>query len=61
MRGRVFAALTSMVTWLAPFGPLVFVSIAGSFSPSIALVAIGLVLLVGGVRLFLCPPLARVQ
>ncbi|MEV4017759.1 MFS transporter [Nonomuraea angiospora] len=61
MRGRVFAALTSMVTWLAPFGPLLFVSLVGVISAPIAMAAIGAVVVAGGVRLFLCGPLARVQ
>lgn len=61
MRGRVFAALISMVTWLAPFGPLVFVSLAGVTSAPVALAAIGAVVVAGGVRLLLCAPLARVK
>ncbi|MFI6172496.1 MFS transporter [Nocardia sp. NPDC051052] len=60
MRGRVFTALISMVTWLAPFGPIVFVSLAGVSSPTLSFAAIAVVLLVGGSRLLLCRPLAAV-
>ncbi|PXX58776.1 transmembrane secretion effector [Nocardia tenerifensis] len=60
LRGRVFAALISMVTWLAPFGPIVFVALAGWAGPTLSLAAIAAVLLAGGARLLLCRPLAAV-
>lgn len=60
MRGRVFAALTSMVTWLAPLGPVVFVAVAGFVSPAAAMAAIALLLAAGGLRLFFCRPLKLV-
>jgi hypothetical protein len=61
LRGRVFTALISLVTWLAPFGPVLFVYVAGVASPHTALVAVAAVLIAGGIRLMWCRPLARVK
>jgi MFS family permease len=61
MRGRVFSALISLVTWVAAFGPIVFVGIASALTPGFAFAAIGAVLLAGGCRLLLCKPLADVR
>jgi hypothetical protein len=61
MRGRAFTALISMVTWLAPFGPIVFVFIASALTPGVAFACIAATLLGGGLRLVLCKPLAAVR
>jgi hypothetical protein len=53
MRGRAFASLASMVSWLQPFGALVFGAIAAASSGTLALFTIGVVLFCGGIRLML--------
>lgn len=51
MRGRAFASLASMVSWLQPFGALVFGAIAAASGGALALIIVGAVLFCGGVRL----------
>jgi predicted MFS family arabinose efflux permease len=51
MRGRAFASLASMVSWLQPFGALVFGAIAAASSGALALIIVGVVLVCGGIRL----------
>jgi MFS family permease len=53
MRGRAFASLAAMVSWLQPLGALVFGAIAAATSGALALCLVGAVLFGGGVRLML--------
>lgn len=53
LRGRVFGSLASMVSWLQPFGALVFGAIAAGTNGALALCIVGTVLFCGGIRLLL--------
>jgi MFS family permease len=48
LRGRVFAALTSLVTWLYPVGPIVFGTLAAWQDARFALTAIAFTFFLGG-------------
>lgn len=48
MRGRVFAALTSFITWLMPLGPLVLGALAAWQGVHFAFFIIAAVFLLGG-------------
>jgi MFS family permease len=61
MRGRVFGSLASMVSWLQPFGALVFGAIAAASSGALALSIVGIVLLCGGIRLMFTRSLASLR
>jgi MFS family permease len=48
LRGRVFAALTSLVTWLYPVGPIVFGAVAAWQDARFALTTIAVTFILGG-------------
>jgi hypothetical protein len=61
MRGRVFGAVVSIVSWLQPFGAVAFGAVAAATSPALAMGSMGVLVLVGGIRLLVCRPLANVR
>jgi len=61
MRGRVFSSLISMTSWLQPLGALIFGLVAAAFNAWIAFILIGLVLAVGGSRMFFAKSVAGIR
>jgi MFS family permease len=61
IRGRVFGALGSMVTWLMPLGPVVFGAIAAAAGPAASMGAIALLFVAGGSYIALHPAVGEVR